>query len=72
MTNITEDHKNAFDALINGDPNFALFSCFVDQNPTTAICHIKEIQSGVFHILPLFVAVTDNMSLTDHDGVSTQ
>ena len=72
MTNIIEDHKNAFEALISGDPNFALVSCFVDQKPTTAICHIKERQSGVFHLARVFGARTDNMNLTDHDGVSTQ
>lgn len=52
QTNITSDHRSAFEALTSGDyANFALFSCFADGQPAAAIC-----------------AVTDTMRLTDHDG----
>ena len=34
-TNITEEHKRAFDALKSGRyDNFCLFSCYVEGEPT--------------------------------------
>ena len=36
-TNITDQHKQAFDALISGEhDNFALFSCFLGGEPASA------------------------------------
>ncbi|MFN6951134.1 MAG: hypothetical protein ACK4NE_00865 [Albidovulum sp.] len=68
QTNITPDHRNAFEALTSGDyANFALFSCFADGQPAAAICAVIE-QAGEYLIRPLFVSVTDTMRLTDHDG----
>jgi hypothetical protein len=68
QTNITPDHRSAFEALTSGDyANFALFSCFADGQPATAICAVTE-QAGEYLIRPLFVSVTDTMRLTDHDG----
>lgn len=67
-TNITTEHRRAFDAL--RDPavgNLALFSCFINGTPTAAIVAVTESPDG-FQISPLFVAVTDQMHLTDHDG----
>ena len=53
MTNITEKHREAFNALLSGGVgNFALFSCFVNGEPSAAI-----------------VAVTPGMELKDHDGI---
>ena len=68
-TNVTTEHRRAFEAL--RDPtvgNLALLSCFIDGTPTAAIVAVTEAPDG-FHISPLFVAVTDRMHLTDHDGV---
>jgi hypothetical protein len=67
-TNITLQHQDAFDALTSGRfGNFALFSCRVDGQPACAIVAIDK--DGDDHrIEPLFVSVTDGMSLTDHDG----
>jgi hypothetical protein len=68
MTNITAEHRAAFEALISADyDNFALFSCFVDGEPATAIVAVN-LEGGDFNITPLFVALTPGMVLTDHDG----
>ena len=67
-TNITQDHRKAFEALRDGSfGNFALFSCFVDGRPAAAIVAINQ-DGGEFNITPLFVSVTDTMVLTDQDG----
>lgn len=67
-TNITADIREQFDALVSGDySNFALFSCYVDGEPSAAIVAVSEDQ-GEYTVHPLFVAVTPGMMLTDHDG----
>lgn len=67
-THITNEHKRAFEALRNGNiTNFALYSCTVGGEPTAAIVSVNEI-NGEFLITPLFVAVTPNMILLNHDG----
>lgn len=67
-TNITPALKKHFDALSSGEySNFALFSCFVDGEPSAAIVVVNEDGEGVT-IRPLFVAVTPGMMLTDHEG----
>jgi hypothetical protein len=67
-TNITDVHRRAFNALTSGRfDNFALFSCFVNGSPTAAIAAITR-DGDSFDITPLFVAVTGDMRLTDHDG----
>jgi hypothetical protein len=67
-TNITAEHRAAFEALTSGDySNFALFSCFVDGTPATAIVAVNS-GGDDYTITPIFVSVTDSMTLTDHDG----
>jgi len=67
-TNITDAHRNAFNALTSGDyDNFALFSCFVDGAPAAAIAAVNR-DGDDFTITPLFISVTPEMELTDHDG----
>jgi len=67
-TNITAEHRAAFEALVSGDfRNFALFSCFVDGIPAAAIVAVNR-DGGDYTISPLFVALTPGMVLTDHDG----
>jgi hypothetical protein len=71
-TNITAEHKDAFDALRDGGfTNFALFSCFLNGEPTAAIVAITE-QDGEYVVTPMFVAVTPQMTITDHDGIEPQ
>ena len=67
-THITPAHREAFDALSSGDfTNFALFSCFVDGRPSAAIVAVTRDRED-YVLSPLFVAVTPEMVLTDHDG----
>ena len=67
-TNITETHRHVFNALTSGRyENFALFSCFVNGSPTAAIVAITG-DGDSFDIRPLFVAVTGDMRLSDHEG----
>ncbi len=69
QTNITPEHRSAFEALTSGDySNFALFSCFADGVPAAAICTVNR-DGEDFTIRPLFVSVTNSMQLTDHDGL---
>ena len=43
MTNITAEHRAAFEALVSGEyDNFALFSCFVANEPAVAIVAINR------------------------------
>ncbi len=72
MTNITAAHREQFEALRKGEyGNFVLFSCFVNDEPTAAICAVCEDGAGRMDIIPLFVAVTPGMKLTDHEGRET-
>ena len=73
-TNITEEHRCAFEALTSGDyTNFGLFSVFVDGEPGAAIVAVNESppagESGEpkYEIRPLFVSLTPGMILTDHE-----
>jgi len=69
-TNITADHRAAFEALVSGDyANFALFSCFANGEPAAAIVAVNRDGDG-YAITPLFVSVTPSLTLTDHDGQS--
>lgn len=68
-THITNDHVSAFEALTSGEySNFALLSCHVNGAPAAAIVAVNE-DAGEYRITPIFVSVTPEMDLTDHDGV---
>lgn len=67
-TNITKQHREQFNALTSGKfDNFCLFSCFLNGKPTASICAVTK-DGEEFIITPMFVAVTDDMVLMDHDG----
>jgi hypothetical protein len=67
-TNITPEHRAAFEALVSGDyDNFALFSCFIGGEPAAAIVAVNRAGEE-YLITPLFVAVMPGMVLTDHEG----
>jgi hypothetical protein len=69
-TNITADHRAAFEALTSGDyANFALFSCFVNGEPAAAIVAVNQ-DGDDYAITPLFVSITPALILADHDGQS--
>ena len=74
-TNITEDHRRAFDALTSGEAgNFCLFSCFLAGEPAAAIAAVtvcppaEDGGEPEYPITPVFVSVTSTMKLVDHDG----
>jgi hypothetical protein len=68
-THITSHHISAFEALTSGQyGNFALFSCHVNGQPAAAIVAVTP-DGDAYTITPLFVSVTDDMILSDHDGV---
>ena len=74
-TNLTDEHRRAFQALTSGDyDNFGLFSCFIDGSPGAAIVAVNECpateegRQTEYAVLPLFVSVTAAMTITDHDG----
>jgi hypothetical protein len=67
-TNITAEHRAAFEALTSGDfENFALFSCFVNGEPASAIVAVNR-DGEEYIITPLFVSVTPSLQMADHDG----
>ena len=73
-TNITEEHRRAFEALTSGDHrNLDLFSCFIDGAPGAAIVAVNECpapeegREPEYTLQPVFVSVTPAMRLTDHD-----
>lgn len=67
-TNITAKLQAAFN-LVTGDENgIALFSCFVNGEPSASIVHIVR-NGDEYDVVPLFVAITPSMVLTDHEGV---
>ena len=74
-TNITDEHRSAFEALTSGDhDNFLLFSCFIDGAPGAAIAAVNACPPAEdggepeVTLSPIFVSVTEAMTLTDHDG----
>lgn len=70
-TNITDDHKIEFQYLLDFPHEHALFSCFLDEKPTSAIVRVEKEADG-YKFTPIFVAVTPNMKLTDHEGRGTE
>ncbi len=67
-TNITADHRTAFEALTSGDyADFALFSCFVNGEPAAAIAAVNRDGDG-YVVTPLFVSITPSLALTDDAG----
>ena len=74
-TNITEEHRRAFEALTNGKfDNFCLFSCTANDHPAAAIAAVTVQPSAdgtgeaEYLITPLFVSVGPGITLLDHDG----
>lgn len=75
-TNIQPWHRTAFDALVCGESQgMALFSCFMNGEPTAAIVNITRCgeaedasSADDFRIIPMFVAVTPGMKLTNHEN----
>ncbi len=74
-TNITEEHRRAFQTLMSGDYDyFAPFSSHVNGEPAAAIVATTGHEPDNHHaetgyqIAPIFVSIPKFMVLTDHDG----
>ena len=68
-TNITDEMARQFDDLTSGRyNNLCLMSCFCNGEPTAAICVVEFTEGELYHIKPMFIAVTPGMKLVDHDG----
>ncbi len=66
--NINDGHRLVFRALTSGlSDEFAMMSCFVNDAPTAMIVAARQHGEHV-EIMPLFVAITPGMRITDHDG----
>lgn len=73
-TNITEEHKQWLDYIQHSRPadmTVCLFSCFLNGEPTAAVCMVNRV-GGEVEIRPMFVAVTPGMKLVDHDGTDSK
>jgi len=65
---ITQEIEDDFEALVSGKhDNFELVSCFINGEPTAAIVLVEK-QGHTSIETALYVAITPNMVLTDHDG----
>jgi hypothetical protein len=70
-TNIKPEHVLALEAFRAGQGEFGLFSCFVNGEPAAAFCYADtDPETGLSRLQPLFVSVTPNMDLRDHEGVA--
>ena len=74
-TNITEEHRHAFQALTGGEANnVCLFGCFVSREPSASIAVVNVCQpfedggKPEYLISPPFVGTTPGIRLVDHDG----
>ena len=74
-TNITEEHRRAFEALTSGKfDNFCLFSCTANGHPAAAIAAVTVrpsfdgIGEDEYLITPLFGSAGPGNALLDHDG----
>jgi len=73
-TNITSELRKDFDIVTCGAfrEQLALVSCFVDGKPTAAICLTEiSVDRETVELTPIFVRVTPDMVITDHDGNPT-
>ena len=74
-TNITEQHRRAFEALTSGQyENLCLFSCTANGHPAAAIAAVtvQPAPDGTgedeYTVTPMFVSVGPGITLVDHDG----
>jgi hypothetical protein len=70
-TNITQEMIDAFTAVTsNKYNNLALYSCFLDGDPTSAVVAVEK-SGDEFLIRAIFVYCTDEIlqRITNHDGL---
>lgn len=70
-TNIKKWHRDLTKPILDSWQHEAcLVSCFVDGEPSVALALVEK-RGDDYIICPKFVAVTDKMVVTDHDGIAT-
>ena len=63
-------HQAAFEAICEaGGENFAVYPCYVDGEPTSAIVFMRMLGNQIA-VTPLFIAPTDAMEIFGHNGQS--
>ena len=72
ITHITDEHRQVMDSLTstNGE-GFCLVSCFCNDVPSVAVCALMEGEGDDIDLHPILIFITDNMVITDHEGVAT-
>ncbi len=64
MSNITPGHVRVFQAIRSQlYDNITLASCQINGDPGVAIVMIDEVGEGRVAVMPLFVAITENMRI---------
>jgi len=64
MSNITPGHVRVFQAIRSQlYDNITLASCQINGDPGVAIVMVDEVGEGRVAIMPLFVAITENMQI---------
>jgi hypothetical protein len=64
MSNITPGHVRAFQAVRSQlFDNITLASCTIDGYPGVAIVMLEHAREGALAVMPLFVAITEQMRL---------
>jgi hypothetical protein len=64
MSNITPGHVRAFQAVRSQlYDNVTLASCTINGEPGVAIVMVEHAGEGKIAVMPLFVAITENMLL---------
>jgi hypothetical protein len=64
MSNITPGHVRVFQAIRSQlYDNITLASCQINGDPGVAIVMIEDAGEGHLAVMPLFVAITENMRL---------
>jgi hypothetical protein len=65
MSNITPGHVRAFQAIRSQlYDNITLASCTINGDPGVVIVMVEDAGEGKIGVMPLFVAITDNMDIT--------
>lgn len=64
MSNITPGHVRAFQAIRSQlFDNIRLASCTINGDPGVAIVMLEHAGEGTLAVMPLFVALTENMRI---------
>jgi hypothetical protein len=66
---ISPEAREAFLALISGDPSFGLAPCYVNGEEATAVVRLTSLPNNRTQVDCLFVTVTPGMKIFDDRGI---